>query len=182
MIAFVDKLGKIVKLLSCPPDQVEINTPPDCIAVDDAPNSIDYRYKDGEFIPLGDKPSPHHEFDYDLERWTDPRAFRQVQDERWLTVKFRRKEFEDGGFKFEGHTFDSDADARQRIASIVVTGDGIQWQDKDNEQVTFSAQGWNAFKQALSDHITTAHICAQALREQIYAAKVVEDLPDVTFP
>lgn len=182
MIAIVDKLGKIVKLISCPPDQVALNTPPDCIAVDDAPSTLNYRYKDGEFIPLGDKPSPNHEYDYQLEQWVDPRAFRQIQDERWLLVKFRRKEFEDSGFTFEGRKFDSDADARQRIMTVIFTGDGIQWQDKDNEQVVFSEKGWSEFKQALSDHITTAHIRAQALREQIYAAKIVEDLPEVIFP
>lgn len=181
MIAIVDKLGKIVKLISCPPDQVALNTPPDCIAVDDAPDNINYRYKNGEFISLGDKPSPNHEYNYVLECWQDPRTLSQLQDERWQLVKLRRKEFEDGGFTFEGRMFDSDIDARQRIAAIVFNGDGIQWQDKENEQVTFSETGWNLFKQALSDHITAAHARAQSLRSQIYAATSIDELPEITF-
>ncbi|MDR1701328.1 MAG: DUF4376 domain-containing protein [Sporomusaceae bacterium] len=98
---------------------------------------------------------------------------------------------EQGGFLFNGKSYDSDSISVQRIsiaaqnalaAKIVNTRFEIDWTLADNSSVTLDADGILGVSQALAVHAATVHSIAKTLKDAVDAATTVEEVDAVTWP
>ena len=96
------------------------------ISVDVAPKLSDY-WNGGEFVNIGEPPSPHHTFDYTTKQWIDPRSLDEIKAQKWAEIKSERDLLEFGGFEFEGGVYDSDQASQGRIMVAAVAGVDQVW-------------------------------------------------------
>ena len=148
-------------------------------------------YFDGTgIVSAGERPSEHHEFDYALKQWVDPRTLQDFKDAKWAEIKQHREAAENGGFTWGGSPFDSDPLSRSRIqgaaqlatlAKINNQPFSIDWTLADNSVRTLNAQEMIEVGMALGAHINEQHVRARQLREQIEAATTPEQVQAVRW-
>lgn len=175
MTAIVEKAtGRFIKSISAPDDVVEMNTPVDCLAVEDPPDPNMY-YQDG-WVALPTQPSPYHIFDYDLKDWIDPRTLDEIKAQKWAEIKAMRDRLEFGGFKFEGGIYDSDQVSQGRIMVAAVAGVDQTWTLADNSTVDLSASQLQQLYAALQAHIASVHERGRIARQLIFDAETKEQV------
>ncbi|EPA2504286.1 DUF4376 domain-containing protein [Acinetobacter baumannii] len=180
MTAIVSKHGELLFQISGNDETVKLNTPDDCLAVEDPPSSNMYYYN-GEWVEMPVKPTPHHIFNFQMKDWVDPRSLDQAKEQKWLEIKQMRETTEFGGFIFEGNKFDSDEKAQSRIIAASALGVDVEWTLFDNSVVTLSGDKLKLLKQALAEHVSMCHSRSRQARERIFAAMTIEELEAITF-
>lgn len=148
-------------------------------------------YFDGTgIVSAGEKPSEHHEFDYALKQWVDPRTLQDFKDAKWAEIKQHREAAENGGFTWDGSPFDSTPISQSRIqgaaqlatlAKINNQPFSIEWTLMNNGTRSLSADDMIAVGMALGAHINEQHVRARQLREQIEAATTPEQVQAVRW-
>lgn len=120
--------------------------------------------------------------------WEDPRTLAQMKHDKWAQIKAARAAAEDGGFAWDGSTFDSDMASNLRIsgavqlAQIVGGAFSIGWTLADNSVRTLSAAQMVAVGVAAGQHVAAQRATARALREQIQAATTPQELEAIAWP
>lgn len=141
---------------------------------------------DGVVLAKGEKPSPHHIFDYATKLWVDPRTLQDFKSAKWQEIKLARDDAEFGGFDWNGSRFDSDAISQSRIQGAVQLAAmspafTIEWTLADNSVRTLDAAGMAAVGAALGAHVAAQHTQARGLRVQIDAATSSAQLENINW-
>ena len=174
MTAIISKNGELLFSIQANSEIIELNTPEDCIAVIDPPNSNMF-YQDG-WVDMPSQPSSNHIFDYDLKQWVDPRTIEQVKEQKWAEIKSLRDQLEFGGFEFEGNTYDSDQVSQGRIMGAASAQVDQVWTLANNETVDLTAIQLIQLYQALQAHIANIHERGRIARQLIYEATSIEQV------
>ena len=174
MTAIISKNGKILFSIQADSEIIELNTPKDCIAVEDAPNSNMF-YEDG-WMNMPIQPSFNHIFDYDLKQWVDARSLEDVKQQKWYEIKNLRDSLEFGGFEFEGGLYDSDQVSQGRIMGAASAGIDQTWTLADNTTVALSALQLQQLYAALQAHIASVHARGRIARQLIFEAETEEEV------
>lgn len=95
----------------------------------------------------------------------------------------------DGGFEYDGHTYDSDSRSRQNITGLataitagVPLSEGFTWRDKDNNDVPMTEQDVIALGAAAIQHVQQQYAISWALKEQVDNATTLEHLEEIKWP
>ena len=174
MTAIISKNGELLFSIQANSETVALNTPKDCIAVEDPPNPNMF-YENG-WVDMPAQPSSSHIFDYDLKQWVDPRTIEQVKEQKWTEVKSLRDQLEFSGFEFEGDTYDSDQVSQGRIMGASSSGIDQTWTLADNTTVELSASQLQQLYAALQAHIASVHERGRIARQLIYEATSIEQV------
>lgn len=174
MTAIVSNKGELLFSIQASSEIVELNTPKNCIAVEDPPNSNMF-YQDG-WVDMPFQPSSNHIFDYNLKEWVDPRNIEQVREQKWSEVKSLRDQLEFGGFEFEGNIFDSDQVSQARIMGAASAQIDQIWTLANNKTVELTAAQLGQLYQALQAHIANIHERGRIVRQLIYESTSIEQV------
>ena len=179
MTAIISKNGKLLLSIQANSETIELNTPKDCIAVEDPPNPNMF-YENG-WVDVPAQPSSSHIFDYDLKQWVDPRTIEQVKEQKWTEVKSLRDQLEFSGFEFEGDTYDSDQVSQGRIMGAASAQIDQVWTLANNEMVELTAMQLSLLYQTLQAHIANIHERGRIARQLIYEATSIEQVEQITL-
>ena len=141
-----------------------------------APESLDFYWNGREFVSIGEPPSPHHYFDYEIKQWFDPRILDDIKAQKWAEIKSQRDRLEFGGFEFEGNIYDSDQVSQGRIMGAVSAGIDQTWTLADNTTVELSASQLQQLYAALQAHIASVHERGRIARQLIFDAETREQV------
>ena len=117
-----------------------------------------------------------------------PTELEMCKTAKWAEVKQHRDATENGGFTWDGSSFDSTPISQSRIqgaaqlatlAKINNQPFSIDWTLADNSVRTLSGDDMIAVGAALGAHINEQHVRARQLREQIEAATTPEQVQAV---
>lgn len=175
--AIVSSKGELLKVISGNQESIELNTPNDCFAVDEPPESSMY-YQDG-WVVMPAQPTSYHIFNYDLKDWIDPRTLDEIKAQKWAEIKSQRDRLEFGGFEFEGCIYDSDQVSQGRIMGAAAAGLDQVWTLADNTTVELSASQLQQLYAALQAHIASVHERGRIARQLIYEAETKEQVEAV---
>lgn len=108
----------------------------------------------------------------------DNRSLATVRDKCWAQIKLKRAEAEKAGFTWNGHKFDSDAQAQMKLfgAAQLATLDSTYstvWTLYDNSELEMNAEDIKGAAAALGMYIKGVYEKGQALRLAIYAAATI---------
>lgn len=177
MTAIVSKNGRLLFGIQASAENVKLNTPEDCMAVENPP-SPNMFYENG-WVDMPHQPSAYHVFDYDLKDWVDPRTLNEIKAQKWAEIKAMRDQLEFGGFEFEGGIYDSDQVSQGRIMVAAVAGVDQVWTLADNTTVELSASQLQQLYAALQAHIASVHERGRIARQLIYEAETKEQVEAV---
>jgi hypothetical protein len=128
---------------------------------------------------------------WDGSRWILSPTLAEAKLVRWDVIKQQRQLIEEGGFVWDGSTFDSDARAQSRITTFSLMADlsvrrsqafSATWVLADNTARVLSANQMLQVLQAMYQHISDTFDTARALRQQILAATTIQQVEAVTWP
>lgn len=145
----------------------------------------------GALVPMGERPSADHVFDWVVHAWHDPRTLDEIRAHRWGEIKTQRDQIESAGFPLSGKMLDSDTRSVQRINTAVQAAQAalatglpfsIVWTCADGSALSLDAAGMLAAPVALAMYANQLHQIAKQLRTQIEAAANAEEVAAVTWP
>ena len=139
---FLNDDASILSVLEGSQELISLNTTKDAKFVDDIEYISSTDYFDSAtstFVSIGESPSQHHTFDYEIKQWIDPRALEEIKAQKWAEIKSRRDQLEFGGFEFEGNIYDSDQVSQGRIMGAAAAWVDQIWTLADNTTVELSA-------------------------------------------
>ena len=86
--AIHDGSGPILRLVSCPEDQIEGNVRAGelCMVIDNDVRDLTHWIDAGVVTEFPPKPSPFHTFNYTTKQWIDPRT----NETQWVVVRAER--------------------------------------------------------------------------------------------
>lgn len=177
MTAIISKNGKLLLSIQANSETIELNTPKDCIAVEDPPESNMF-YQDG-WVEMPAQPSPHFIFDYEIKQWIDPRTIDEIKAQKWTEIKSERDQLEFGGFEFEGNIYDSDQVSQGRIMGAAAAGVDQTWTLANNTTVALSALQLQQLYAALQAHIASVHERGRIARQLIFDAETKEQVESI---
>ncbi|MGQ4637347.1 DUF4376 domain-containing protein [Acinetobacter junii] len=177
MTAIISKNGKLLLSIQANSETIELNTPKDCIAVEDPPKPNMF-YQDG-WVEMPAQPSPHFIFNYDLKDWIDPRTLDEIKAQKWAEIKSQRDKLEFGGFNYLGMVFDSDQVSQGRIMGAASAGVDQVWTLADNTTAELSASQLQQLYAALQAHIASVHERGRIARQLIFDAETKEQVEAV---
>lgn len=175
----IDNTGKILTTLQGDSNMVKLNTAPDAVFIDtnDIVNISDYYDFDQHlFINIGDAPSPHFIFDYEIKQWIDPRTLDEIKAKKWSDIKAMRNQLEFGGFEFEGNIYDSNQVSQGRIMGAAAAGVDQVWTLADNTTASLTASQLQQLYAALQAHIASVHERGRIARQLIFDAETKEQV------
>ena len=141
-----------------------------------APESLDFYWNGREFVSIGEPPSPHHYFDYEIKQWVDPRILDDIKAQKWAEIKFERDQLEFSGFEFDGGIYDSDQGSQGRIMGAAAAGLDQVWTLADNTTVELSASQLQQLYVTLQLHIASVHERGRIARAAIESAVTKEEV------
>lgn len=167
--------GKVDGVYSAPKP---VETFDDWISVDVAPKLSDY-WDGGAFVSIGESPSPHYIFDYEIKQWIDPRTLDEIKAQKWAEIKTQRDQLEFGGFEFEGNIYDSDQVSQGRTMGASLAGVDQVWTLADNTTVELSALQLQQLYAALQSHVASVHERGRIARQLIFDAETKEEVEEI---
>lgn len=177
MTTIISRSGEPLFTIQASDEIVILNTPVDCLAVEDPPESNMY-YRGG-WVAMPAQPSLYHIFNYDLKDWIDPRTLDEIKAQKWAEIKSQRDSLEFGGFEFEGGVYDSDQVSQGRIMGASSSGIDQTWTLADNTTVELSASQLQQLYAALQAHIASVHERGRIARQLILEAETKEQVEAV---
>ncbi|HHP6364237.1 TPA: DUF4376 domain-containing protein [Acinetobacter baumannii] len=179
MTAIISKNGKLLFNIQASDEIVRLNTPEDCLAVDDPPHSNMF-YENG-WVAMPIQPSPYHVFDYTTKQWIDPRSLDEIKAQKWAEIKKQRNQLEFGGFEYKGNVYESDQVSQGRIMGAAIAGVDQVWTLADNSTVELTAQQLKELYAALQAHIAGVYERGRIARQKIETALTYEEIEAVNF-
>ena len=181
-ISMIDAHGRLLNIIEVQTfDLKSVSVPAPYFIIGYAPESPDYYWDGGAFIPLGDPPDDYSYFDYATKEWVDPRTLDDLKDQKWEELKQQRNALEISGFVFEGQTYDSDQVSQGRIMGAAMAGVDQVWTLADNTVVALSSNQVKQLYEALQQHIASAHERGRIARQLIYKAETREQVDAVSL-
>ena len=149
-------------------------------------------YVEGEVIPLPERPSMQHVFNYSTRVWEDPRTLQDLKDAKWEEVKRWREAATVAPLLVTRFgVFDGDAAGMDNIKSTVLglreaaeigaAPATVTWTLNDNSTVDLTPVEFSEIAAMLLARGDAAHQRARVLRDQIEAATTQADLEVVQW-
>ena len=141
--------------------------------------------KDGIFIPLSISEESLKDLGVTVN--TKEKSLESVKEHKILTLKIQRDNLEVEPITYNGHTFDYDDKARDRINAAIIAlslqGEGatIDWTTADNQDVKVTANDLRMVIAAVAVRSNTLHMAYRKAREQVEAASTAEEVEAVTM-
>lgn len=141
--------------------------------------------KGGIFIPLSISEESLKDLGVTVN--TEEKSLESVKEHKILTLKIQRDNLEVEPITYNGHIFDYDDKARDRINAAIIAlslqGEGatIDWTTADNQDVKVTANDLRMVIAAVAVRSNTLHMAYRAAREQVEAASTAEEVEAVTM-
>lgn len=141
--------------------------------------------KDGIFIPLSI--SEESLKDLGVTVTTEEESLESIKEHKILTLKIQRDNLEVEPIAYNGHSYDYDSKARDRIAAAIIAldvqGDGakINWTTADNEDAVVTAQDLRMIIASVAARSNKLHTAYRTAKAQVEAAGTAEEVEAVTM-
>ena len=141
--------------------------------------------KDGVFIPLSI--SEESLKDLGVTVSTEEESLESVKEHKILTLKIQRDNLEVEPITYNGHIFDYDDKARDRINAAIIAlslqGEGatIDWTTADNQDVKVTANDLRMAIAAVAVRSNKLHTAYRKAKEQLEATSTAEEVEAVTM-
>ena len=141
--------------------------------------------KDGIFIPLSISDEALAELGVTVMREEEP--IENVKQRKILMLKRQRDTAEVEPIAYNGHLYDYDSKARDRISAAIIAlelqGEGgtIEWTTADNEDAVVTAADLRAIVAAVAVRSNLLHIAYRKAKAQVEAAVTADEVKAVTM-
>lgn len=141
--------------------------------------------KDGIFIPLSI--SEDSLKDLSVTVTTEEESLESVKEHKILTLKIQRDNLEVEPIAYNGHSYDYDSKARDRISAAIIAlelqGEGatIEWTTADNDDAVVTAQDLRMIIASVAARSNKLHTAYRAAKAQVEAASTAEEVEAVTM-
>lgn len=141
--------------------------------------------KDGIFIPLSI--SEDSLKDLGVTVTTEEESLESVKEHKILTLKIQRDNLEVEPIAYNGHSYDYDSKARDRISAAIIAlelqGEGatIEWTTADNADTPVTATDLKMIIAAVAVRSNKLHTAYRIAKEKVEEATTAADVEAVTF-
>ena len=141
--------------------------------------------KDGVFIPLSIGDEALAELGVTVIREEEP--LENVKQRKIMELKRQRDAAEVEPIEYNGHSFDYDDKARDRINAAIIAlslqGEGatIDWTTADNQDVKVTANDLRMVIAAVAVRSNALHTAYRAAKEKVEAAQSKADIENITM-
>ena len=141
--------------------------------------------KDGIFIPLSI--SEDSLKDLGVTVTTEEESLESIKEHKILTLKIQRDNLEVEPIAYNGHGYDYDSKARDRISAAIIAlelqGEGatIEWTTADNEDAVVTAQDLRMIITSVATRSNNLHTAYRAAKAQVEAATTANEVDAVIF-
>ena len=141
--------------------------------------------KDGVFIPLSIGDEALAELGVTVMREKEP--IENVKQRKILMLKRQRDAAEVEPIEYNGHSFDYDDKARDRINAAIIALDqqgadaAIAWTTADDNDVTVTAADLRAVIAAVAMRSNALHVKYRTLKHQVQECKTMEELEAIKW-
>ena len=141
--------------------------------------------KEGIFIPLSITDEALKELEVDVKH--EEESLESVKEHKILTLKIQRDNLEVEPIAYNGHSYDYDSKARDRISAAIIAlelqGEGatIEWTTADNADTVVTAQDLRMIIASVAARSNKLHTAYRAARAQVEAAVTAAEVKAVTM-
>lgn len=141
--------------------------------------------KEGIFIPLSITDEALKELEVDVTR--EDESLESVKEHKILTLKIQRDNLEVEPVAYNGHSYDYDDKARDRINAAIIAlelqGEGatIEWTTADNADTPVTANDLKMIIAAVAVRSNKLHTAYRVAKGKVEAATTAADAEAVTF-
>lgn len=136
--------------------------------------------KEGIFIPLSITDEALKELEVDVTN--EDESLDSVKEHKILTLKIQRDNLEVEPIAYNGHSYDYDSKARDRISAAIIAlelqGEGatIEWTTADDTNVKVTANDLRMVIAAVAVRSNALHTAYRAAKAKVEAAGTVEEV------
>ena len=141
--------------------------------------------KDGIFIPLSI--SEDSLKDLGVTVTTEEESLESIKEHKILTLKIQRDNLEVEPIAYNGHSYDYDSKARDRIAAAIIAldvqgeGASISWTTADNEDAVVTAQDLRMIIASVAARSNALHTAYRAAKAQVEAAQSKDEIDIISI-
>ena len=141
--------------------------------------------KDGIFIPLAI--SEDSLKDLGVTVTLEEESLESVKEHKILTLKIQRDNLEVEPITYNGHLYDYDSKARDRISAAIIAlelqGEGatIEWTTADNDDAVVTAQDLRMIIASVAARSNKLHTAYRAAKAKVESASTAEEVEVVTM-
>ena len=141
--------------------------------------------KEGIFIPLSITDEALKELEVDVTH--EDESLDSVKEHKILTLKIQRDNLEVEPIAYNGHSYDYDDKARDRINAAIIAlelqGEGatIEWTTADNADTPVTANDLKMIIAAVAVRSNKLHTAYRVAKEKVEAATTAAEVEAVTF-
>lgn len=141
--------------------------------------------KDGVFIPLSIGDEALAELGVTVTHEEEP--LENVKQRKIMELKRQRDTAEVAPIAYNGHSFDYDDKARDRINAAIIAlelqgeGASIDWTTADNQDVKVTANDLRMVIAAVAVRSNSLHMAYRAAKEKVEAAQSKADIENITM-
>lgn len=141
--------------------------------------------KEGIFIPLSITDETLKELEVDVTH--EDESLDSVKEHKILTLKIQRDNLEVEPVAYNGHSYDYDDKARDRINAAIIAlelqGEGatIEWTTADNADTPVTANDLKMIIAAVAVRSNKLHTAYRVAKEKVEAATTAAEVEAVTF-
>lgn len=141
--------------------------------------------KEGIFIPLSITDEALKELEVDVTH--EDESLDSVKEHKILTLKIQRDNLEVEPIAYNGHSYDYDSKARDRISAAIIAlelqGEGatIEWTTADNADTPVTANDLKMIIAAVAARSNKLHTAYRTAKAQVEAAGTAEEVEAVTM-
>ncbi|WP_337807663.1 DUF4376 domain-containing protein [Phascolarctobacterium succinatutens] len=141
--------------------------------------------KDGVFIPLSISEESLKELGVTV--ITKEESLESIKEHKILTLKIQRDNLEVEPIAYNGHLYDYDSKARDRISAAIIAlelqGEGatIEWTTADNADTPVTATDLKMIIAAVAVRSNKLHTAYRVTKEKVEAATTAADVEAVIF-
>ena len=141
--------------------------------------------KEGVFIPLSLSDEALAGLGVTVMREEEP--LEVIKQRKITELKYQRDEAEVEPIEYNGHSFDYDDKARDRINAAIIAlepqgeGASIDWTAADNQDVKVTVYDLRAIVAAVAVRSNTLHTAYRAAKEKVEAAQSKADIEKITM-
>lgn len=141
--------------------------------------------KEGIFIPLSI--SEESLKDLGVTVTTEEESLESIKEHKILTLKIQRDNLEVEPIAYNGHSYDYDSKARDRISAAIIAlslqgeGASIDWTTADNADTPVTANDLKMIIAAVAARSNKLHTAYRTAKAQVEAAGTAEEVEAVTL-
>lgn len=141
--------------------------------------------KDGIFIPLSISDKTLAKLNVTVVHEEEP--LEVIKQRKIAELKYQRDKAEVEPIKYNGHSYDYDDKARDRINAAIIAlelqGEGatIEWTTADNDDAVVTAQDLRAIVAAVAVRSNALHVKYRKAKAQVEVASTAEEVEAVTM-